>query len=265
MKNQTKTFKVVMLPYNSEKAIENTISLDISNKARILTRATHGNKIFDAGIQESCYMNSIFPQHLYIISDETPKEGDKVIHKDSVLTVRENKGLYLAVEELSHIDVRTDMCKKIVVTTDDDLIRGGRCETAQFKDSFIKVYIKAYNDGKPITEVDLEMECGQCKEWGYINSCRNNCNGKFIQIKTRPDNTVIIHESKKYSREEVKQLFIKKLESLMPKDRNKFGDKFTGTDICDAIEFGTESQLYREKLILERAINEIDLFLDENC
>lgn len=193
-------------------------------------------------------------QHLYIISDEPINEGDYWFD-----------GTNIRNDFSSNIIKSYD--KKIVVTTDKSLgnIYSGNKKAEKsslyslysfpsFNDSFIKAYVKAYNEGKQITEVDLEME----KYFEY------DLQNPKLLIKTRVDNTVIIHKSETLTREQVKELMIKKLKSLMPKYRNKFGDKFTGTDICDAIEFGTESQLNREKLILQRAINEIDLFLDEN-
>lgn len=103
---------------------------------------------------------------------------------------------------------KLENCKKIVATTDksigytDHLISPvpNFCDYPQLPESFIQAYIKAYNEGKPITEVDLEME-------EYINSAfeyKGKDDGLYI--KTRPDNTVIVHQSKMYSREEVEEL-----------------------------------------------------------
>lgn len=65
-------------------------------------------------------------------------------------------------------------------------------------DSFVQAYIKSYNEGKPITEVSLEMTASNgepvsFKEW----------NGKFDKVKTREDGSVIVHQSKLYTRDEV--------------------------------------------------------------
>ncbi len=32
-------------------------------------------------------------------------------------------------------------------------------------------------------EVEIEMECPQCQEWGFVSECRNDCNKKFLQPK----------------------------------------------------------------------------------
>ncbi len=66
----------------------------------------------------------------------------------------------------------------------------------QIPESFIQAYIKSYNEGKPITEVDLEME-----EFTDGNGMFRS--KRLFQPRTRPDNTVIIHQSKMYTREEV--------------------------------------------------------------
>jgi len=41
-------------------------------------------------------------------------------------------------------------------------------------------------------DVEIEMECPQCKEWGYISECRNNCNQKFLQPKLDADGCLIL-------------------------------------------------------------------------
>lgn len=41
-------------------------------------------------------------------------------------------------------------------------------------------------------DVEIEMECPQCQEWGYISECRNNCNNKFLQPKLDSDGCLIL-------------------------------------------------------------------------
>jgi len=36
-----------------------------------------------------------------------------------------DKGLYISVKEVSHIDIRANLCKKIILTTDQELIKDG--------------------------------------------------------------------------------------------------------------------------------------------
>ena len=41
-------------------------------------------------------------------------------------------------------------------------------------------------------DVEIVMECPQCKEYGYISECRNVCNKKFIQPKLDADGCLIL-------------------------------------------------------------------------
>ena len=41
-------------------------------------------------------------------------------------------------------------------------------------------------------DVEIEMECPQCKEWGYLSECRNECNKKFLQPKLDSDGCLIL-------------------------------------------------------------------------
>lgn len=213
------------------------------------------------------------PQHLYFLSDETPKQGDKVIHKNLILTVSVNRGLYLTVEEFSSVDVRTDICKKIVATTDKSLLPKKANdpnlmyedlgnEMKKIPESFVKAYVNAFNNGKPITDVELEME----RSVNYLPKV-SELESKIYDsytIKTRPDNTIIVHQSKLYTKDDIRTVMILKLESMMPEVKEKFGKIFTGTNIYDAIEFGEEKILLGEIKVYKRAIKEIDKFLDEN-
>ena len=54
----------------------------------------------------------------------------------------------------------------------------------------------------PITEVNVEVEVKGTGYPGYPE------NGEIIGIKTRPDNTIIIHPAKTYTKAEVEKLII---------------------------------------------------------
>ena len=41
-------------------------------------------------------------------------------------------------------------------------------------------------------DVEVEMECPQCQEYGYISECRNNCNKRFLQPKLDADGCLIL-------------------------------------------------------------------------
>ena len=193
-----KTHKVVML--STEKA--SNIYLDGYNKLNL-------SRVNDT-------LNS-HKQHLYIISDDEIKEGDWVYLSTSAIIgvfkvqrVDFEKNIHLQGESTTY---QQHHLKKIVATTDlnlsmcskSPLDRHMDCNgTASIPESFILAYIKAYNEGKPITEVDLEM-ITICTNCGQEDCDRLQCRGqKHISIlKTRPDNTVIVYQSKTYSRDEV--------------------------------------------------------------
>jgi hypothetical protein len=41
-------------------------------------------------------------------------------------------------------------------------------------------------------EVEIEIECPQCQEWGYVSECRNDCNQKFLQPKVDSEGCLIL-------------------------------------------------------------------------
>lgn len=195
-----KTFKVVMLP---------------TKKA---------SRLF-INDNELCYRHSMSfkegdkPQHLYIISD---KEG-----KDKYWGYNESLNI---IGQLSLNSYKSEW-KKIVASTNKSLYKNdGRIDGIKqdlptifpcLPESFIKAYIKAYNEGKPITEVDLEMEYKALDMKGF--------DGKphFKEvIKTRPDGSVIVHQSKTFSRTEVVTLLHKALrEGCGPHNDEAWSDK----------------------------------------
>ncbi len=212
MKTQ-QTFKVVMLP--TEKA-ENCIAMYHNNKISYTT------ELLTKAYRDSANIK-VF--QLYIISDDEIKEGDWVYDNY-------RKVLLQAIDKANttFFNMSLHRYKKIVATTDKSLTKidktGIAFETEyllpQIPESFIQAYIKSYNESKVIEEVDLEIEseyvkgnysniCCRCKKefmWtdklGFVcNDCANT------RIKTRPDNTVIVHQSKMYSRDEVIEILNK--------------------------------------------------------
>ena len=207
MKNK-KTFKVVMLP--TEKLSNIGLNQnDVHNKKRLYLNdyPVHSEK-----------------QHLYIISNDEIKEGffyneqlnriDEIDHfeiSSGYRGYRCKSGTWVYVDETEN---------KVVASTDKLSIKDGTFNSIkweqntkllpQLPESFIHAYIKAYNDGKPITEVALEME----KKCFWKNDStgemrfdvENNPSGdntwtyfEDYLIKTRPDGSVVIHQSKVYS------------------------------------------------------------------
>jgi len=204
-----KTHPVVMLP--TEKATKLTLQDGIG---------LYMGDIEEAG--NSAWRN----QHLYILSDETADEGDYVVVggkgvRQVVKTDTKDPSKWVVTGESSAVlsFVYRGACKKIIATTDKSLgikydknpefygsgMFNKKLLFPQIPESFIQAYIKAYNEGKPITEVDLEYE-QLCIQTGLPcgMTCFNEdtCNMN-LQLKTRDDGSVIIHQSKTYSRDDV--------------------------------------------------------------
>ena len=173
------------------------------------------------------------PQHLYIISDEQPKDGDWCYDKHNNCLVSPKD-----LEKTNSLDIK-DYFMKIVATTDKSLgITDHKIspvpnfvDMPQLPESFIKDYIKDYNEGKPITVVYLEMEeklhIGETIDDSYPKEFVESLN----KIKTRPDNTVFIHAPKMYSRNELES-FIELAWATCSATKYKEGDDI-GADCKD--------------------------------
>lgn len=194
------TFKVVMLP--TEKA-ENCIAMyhngKISYTIELLTKA----------YRESANIK-VF--QLHIISNGEIKESEYFEFNKEIYQLKQIVGSWYEATnnkgELRNIDYETNhkLLNKIVATRDRTLIpcackQGHKCDDINcipnILESFVIPYIKSYNDSKSITQVDLEVD-------NFVPNNGINLNGGYhTTIKTRPDNTVIVHQSKMYSRDEV--------------------------------------------------------------
>lgn len=149
--------------------------------------------------------------HLYIISEITknnyPKINDWYI--DDINIIRQS-----ITDELGYW-MQRKRYKKIEATTDKSLtyhdetpigenLNGLHKQVPQIPQSFIEAYVKA--EGK-ISEVLVEMD-----------SCdKEDCNDCCNQVKTRPDNSIIIHPSKTYTREEVRSKSLDYFDHFAPK------------------------------------------------
>lgn len=145
-------------------------------------------------------------KHIYIISDEEIKEEDYAYHQ------LDGKIIKVTKENIDG-DIRRFGYKKIIASTDKSLglpdnytLDQLNLQIPQIPESFIKVYIEAYNNGKPITEVDLEYE--ELSDDDMLRFGLNVENDEqWFRLKTRSDNTVIIHQSKTYTRDDMKAAF----------------------------------------------------------
>lgn len=102
---------------------------------------------------------------IYITNDEEIKDGDCILHNNKIHKVRINKGLYLTLYEFEHIDVRADICKKIILTTDPDLIKDG---VQAISDEFLEWFVK----NPSCEEVEVESKVIKDGVWtdlkGYV-------------------------------------------------------------------------------------------------
>jgi len=194
-----KTFKVVMLPTNQK--VNFACGLQPNGVLK------YCSSLSDLGIGK--------PQHLYIISDEEIKECDWFIGETGIVKrankIGKNNAQIHTSDGYAYFKHKS---KKIIATTDKSLgITDYRvspvpnfCDMPRLHESFIQAFVKAYNEGKPITEVDLEVNestkynIDELRE-RHLNGLPHTYNKPLI--KTRPDNTVIIHRSKKYTEQEL--------------------------------------------------------------
>jgi len=139
------------------------------------------------------------PQHLYILSDEEIKEGDWFIHINLKKTFKCCKASSNTIwaNDMEMGDM-VNRCKKVIATRDKSLkvitgiVGSGTGEQLpQIPQSFVPIFVKAYNEGNPITEV--ELECKGTMNW---------------DIKLTESNEVIISlpEEKMYSKKEIMNL-----------------------------------------------------------
>jgi len=147
------------------------------------------------------------PQHIHILSDDEIKEGDWYIAFNVDGEEMELRN------SIKHLVKGLD--RKVIATTDKSLsilIAGGTDGNAgmweiypKLQESFIKAYIKAYNEGNPITEVEVEYETLYKNKKGLQPFPDEKCEEHIQQLKLNSDNTIIIHskEEKMYSREDL--------------------------------------------------------------
>jgi hypothetical protein len=157
-------------------------------------------------ILSSVKWKDCFYQHLFLLSDDEIKEGDFYIHsgKEHNLPKAEyhnvcvcHKGLHLTKDYDSHINPHfsreqlfidgmfVEDCRKIISSTDKSIT-----PNSWIPDLFIEAYIKAYNEGKQIVEVFLEMERPSASFGSWVGHTLGL--GTLIRIKR--DGSVVINK-----------------------------------------------------------------------
>jgi hypothetical protein len=180
----TKTCKVVMLP------TEKDSDLFIHNPTEVLRYKGHQSEL--EGI--------VNKQHLYITSDEEIKEGDWFINEQYFISNKAELEIWQHNGEVKP----SSNPKKIIATTDKSL-RFVKDHVhynflPQIPESFIKAYVEAQGN---IKEVNVEYE-EQVIRTGNVG--RKNYKSVY-KVKTRSDNTIIIHPSRTYTKEDLKEAF----------------------------------------------------------
>lgn len=232
-------------------------------KARVFMLPTERSKITISSIEgrltfhlneQLTVKNCRTAQHLHITIDNTIekiKKGDWYIWEGYSFKEPIAPIIYQALntnEEGLKI-INNGRSRKIIATTDESLGYTDHrispvpnfCNLARPSDSFIKKYC---NKGG-IDEILVEYKCPQCSEWGYINSCRNNCNQKFIELKVALDNTITIRPIKNsWNSEEVEAIARKAFSAGVDKG---IAIVNYSNEIIESISGSKEEQLANEK------------------
>lgn len=197
---------LITTPARCEERERTIIKADKSGRAYIMV----GREGWYYGLQEV-----YTPQHLYLTVNEEIKGGDYFYHantgisqciKTSEDSIFSSKGAHIK-----------SACEKIAATTNPELWKN-KWTSGEYEPSipfqsitqgipkidipFIEAYIKAYNEGKPITEVLLEQA-------EYINQFnqKGKTNTKYSALKLKSNGSVVVHPVKEkiYTREELKK------------------------------------------------------------
>ena len=113
------------------------------------------------------------PKHLYAVSNEDIQEGDYFVNTycEVVYKAKEISTNAILVHKFAF---KKEKKKKIAITTDVSL------EFPTFTNEFLDLYVKAYNEGEMIQEVEVEYDCDH-------SQIPNKC---IDILKVNPDNTV---------------------------------------------------------------------------
>lgn len=87
----------------------------------------------------------------YYLLDGEIKDGDKVLHEGDILTVNKNKGAYLSTYQFPHIDIKADVCDKIIgsstfISTDITLLNKNEIEKLLNDDDVEKLAMDKLKD-----------------------------------------------------------------------------------------------------------------------
>lgn len=195
MKQLTKV-KVLMLP--TEKASNTDI---MPGKLCTSPRYNNGKQPLIFGEFENSYFNECVPQHLYLVSDEKIEDGDHFMSAFYGYPLQNTKEWREQQKKmLGEYPDLTDLKQHKIIATTDKSLRD-YCKRKhpkakihpsmpQIPESFVEAFVKA--DGK-INEV--MVECEQKRFSTFTEGQIGEDSNTFYEniLKTREDNTVIIH------------------------------------------------------------------------
>lgn len=174
-----------------------------TDKATINKGKTTGKLYYDGGIFEED--DGGMPQHLYFCDDSEIKEGDCVLHKDSIKP--------LHVDDVIYPNQFDDSWNKVIATTDKGLIIYSEqwdTNKQDWKDKLPQIplsFIESYVD-KQVDEVEIEINMPDPAKYRRVGLIERNAHFALQAVmfptpKLTDNNEVIIVSSKMYSREDV--------------------------------------------------------------
>lgn len=184
-------------------------------KAQVHLVATKGKSNIGLNINRLYYYNPVVwgeAQHLYFTTDEEIKEGDWVLIGWENGDIEVKKALTNSYGDSSVNIINLDngwcyekLARKIVATTNPELWEeevmhwGPITKCHKIDTPFIEAYIKAYNEGNPIKEVNLGIYWEPFSGIAMLPP----------KLKLKSNGSVIIHPVKEemYNYQEVKKMF----------------------------------------------------------
>lgn len=194
MRTGKQTFKIVMIPAKGTRQSMSATNLILEDHRKQLFFADNPS-IYGWGHQHLCILSN----------DDITTMGDCYLdHETNQVLQYSGNSFDGILQSNTGITSPRMSCIKVIAYTDKSMM-----PNSWIPESFVKAYIKAFNEGKPITEVDLEMielfsENGE--HWKTNKGASESLISKF-ELKTRCDNSVIINHSKLYSRKELDLFF----------------------------------------------------------
>ena len=223
------------------------LQLNVNTKKLILFDNIQSNN-------ESVHLTT---QHIYITNSEEIKEGDYALDNEQnvfkVLEINHTQGI-LRSDEFTYV---IDVCKKIILTTDPDLIKDG---VQAIDDEFLEWFVKNPSCEEVELEVDLSKHNGQFQtKYGF----------KIIIPKEEPkQEQEVCNHCGKTLREQMKgcgeitcyRQFLSKQETLEEAFKNTYlGEKISfNSDIGKSFEIGANWQKersYSEEEVLKLLLN----------